>query len=136
MDAAGMQRATTDQEIQPTADRDGEETNRDRRMPGVCGVHHVKLPVHDPAISRDWYVRVLGFEQEIEFVEEGVMMGVALRDPRSGFRFAVRRAPDRAEALQGFDPVALAVTTRAELDAWIAHLDAQGIEHGPVMNGH
>lgn len=41
------------------------------RPPGICGVHHVKLPVRDPAISRDWYVRVLGFKQEVEFVEEG-----------------------------------------------------------------
>lgn len=106
------------------------------RRPGICGVHHVKLPVRDPGISRDWYVRVLGFEQEIEFVEEGVLMGVALHDPHSGVRFAVRKAPERAESWEGFDPVALAVSTRAELDAWVNHLDVEGIEHGPVMNGH
>ena len=105
-------------------------------MPELCGVHHVKLPVRDPAISRDWYMRVLGFEQEIEFVEDGVLMGVALRDPHSGLRFAVRRAAERAEKLQGFDPVALAIATRAELDRWLAHLEAQGVEHSPVMNGH
>lgn len=106
------------------------------RCPGICGVHHVKLPVRDPAISRGWYVRVLGFHQEIEFVEEGVLMGVALHDPGSGVRFAVRRAPERAKAWEGFDPVALAVTTRAELEGWVEHLDAEGIEHGPVMDGH
>jgi hypothetical protein len=32
--------------------------------------------------------------------------------------------------------VALAVTTRAELETWVEHFDAEGIEHGPVMNGH
>ncbi|GAC1520287.1 MAG: VOC family protein [Chloroflexota bacterium] len=122
--------------IQQTVKLDGEVRNRDTRVPSMCGVHHVKLPVRDPAISRDWYLRVLGFEQDIEFVEDGVLMGVALHDPRSGVRLAVRRAPERAESWQGFDPVAFAVTTRAELDVWVEHLDAEGIEHGPVMNGH
>jgi catechol 2,3-dioxygenase-like lactoylglutathione lyase family enzyme len=65
------------------------------RRPGTCGVPHVKLPVRDPAISRDWYGRVLGFEQELRFVEEGALMGVALHHPRSGVRVAVRRASGR-----------------------------------------
>jgi catechol 2,3-dioxygenase-like lactoylglutathione lyase family enzyme len=106
------------------------------KRPGICGLHHVKLPVRDPTVSRDWYVRVLGFEQEIEFVEKGVLMGVALHDPRSGVRFAVRRAPERTGAWEGFDPVAFAVSTRAELEAWVEHLDTEGVEHGPIMNGH
>jgi len=108
----------------------------DTRIPEMCGVHHVKLPVRDPAVSRDFYCRVLGFEEEISFHEEGVLMGVALVDPRSGLRYAVRREPERAAALAGFDPVALAVSTRSELDAWVAHLDEQGVDHGPIMNGH
>ena len=107
-----------------------------RRIPEVCGVHHVKIPVRDPAASRDFYRRVLGLEEEISFHEEGVLMGVALVDPRSGVRYAVRREPERADALRGFDPVALAVTTRSELEAWVAHLDEHGVEHGPIMNGH
>jgi hypothetical protein len=37
--------------------------------------------------------------------------------------------------LEDFDPVALAVTTRAEREAWLDHLDAEGIKHGPVMDG-
>ena len=135
MDEAGMQATATDQGIGNVAHSGREDGDRGHRTPEVCGVHHVKLPVRDPAVSRDWYVRMLGFEQEIEFVEEGTLMGVALRDPRSGLRFAVRREPERAEALEGFDPVALAVTTRAELDAWVAYLEAQGVEHGPVMSG-
>jgi catechol 2,3-dioxygenase-like lactoylglutathione lyase family enzyme len=107
-----------------------------QRIPTVCGVHHVKIPVRDPAVSRDFYCWVLGFEEEISFHEEGILMGVALIDRRSGVRYAVRREPARADALRGFDPVALAVTTRVELEAWVAHLDAHGVEHGPIMNGH
>ena len=107
-----------------------------QRIPQITGVHHIKLPVHDPAVSRDFYCRVLGFEEEISFHEEGVLMGVALIDPRSGVRYAVRREPERAAALRGFDPVALAVQTHAELEAWVAHLDEQGVEHGPIVMGH
>ena len=47
-------------------------------MPDICGFHHVKLPVTDVARSRDWFCRVLGFEPEIDFVEDGVLMGVGL----------------------------------------------------------
>jgi catechol 2,3-dioxygenase-like lactoylglutathione lyase family enzyme len=119
----------------PDGTREGGD-GMEQRIPAVCGVHHVKIPVCDPAVSRDFYCRVLGFEEEISFHEDGVLMGVALIDPQSGVRYAVRREPDRAGALRGFDPVALAVTTRAELEAWVEHLDEHGVEHGPIINGH
>jgi catechol 2,3-dioxygenase-like lactoylglutathione lyase family enzyme len=102
----------------------------------VKGIHHVKLPVHDPARSREWYGRVLGFEQETEMVEQGELIGVVLHDPRSGIRLGLRRAPEQAEALRGFDPLALAVPTRNGLDAWISRLDSEGITHSPVVQGH
>lgn len=86
-----------------------------QRMPEICGVHHLKIPVRDPAVSRDFYCRVLGFEEEISFEEDGVLMGVALKDPRSGLRYAVRRDPDRAAALACFDPVAMAVCRRSRV---------------------
>ncbi len=43
-------------------------------MAVLSGFHHVKMPVADVARSRDWYQRVLGFEQELEFVEDGVLI--------------------------------------------------------------
>src|SRR3954452_14439840 len=51
------------------------------RMAAVDGFHHVKLPVSDLARTRDWYERVLGFAVDIEFVEDGVVTGLALTDP-------------------------------------------------------
>jgi catechol 2,3-dioxygenase-like lactoylglutathione lyase family enzyme len=104
-------------------------------IPPVAGVHHVKIPVHDPAASRDFYCRILGFQEDISFTEDGVLMGVAMIHPETGIRYAVRKEPERAAALRGFDPVALAVPTRADLEAWVAHLDAVGVPHGPIMNG-
>jgi len=49
-------------------------------MAALRGFHHVKLPVTDVERTRDWYERVLGFGLEIEFVEDGVLMGVAMSD--------------------------------------------------------
>ena len=105
-------------------------------MPDICGFHHVKLPVTDVAQSRDWFCRVLGFEPEIDFVEDGVLMGVGLRQPKGKVRLALRFAPQRAVALDGFDPVALAVTGRAELECWASRLEELHEPNGGIVTGH
>ena len=95
-------------------------------MPGLSGIHHVKLPVSDVARSREWYRRVLGFEPELDFVEAGVLMGVSMVDQNRSLRLALRSSPGLAAALRGFDPIALAVTTRSQLEAWACHLETLG----------
>ena len=69
----------------------------------LSGFHHVKLPVSDVARSRDWYTRVLGFTTDIEFVEDGVLMGVGLARDGMPAGIALRHDPERAKALAGFD---------------------------------
>lgn len=101
-------------------------------MPKLAGVHHVKVPVSDPERSREWYGRVFGFVSEQDFVEDGRLMGVSMIDPSSELRFAVRREPERAQALAGYDPVALGVGTRAELEEWDRRLEELGIAHRPI----
>ena len=64
----------------------------------LSGFHHVKLPVSAVAHSRDWYTRVLGFTTDIEFVEDGVLMGVALAHEGMPAGIALRHDPERAEA--------------------------------------
>jgi len=105
-------------------------------MPGLNGFHHVKLPVSDVARSREWYERVLGFRVEIEFVEDGTLMGVGLDHPDGGPRLALRHDPDRAKAMSGFDAAALAVPTREGVTEWRKHLDNLGEPHGGVVQGH
>lgn len=105
-------------------------------MPVLSGIHHVKLPVSDVARSRRWYETVLGLEAEIEFIEEGVLRGIALRDPGGTLRLALRMQPDLAAALAGFDPLTLQVDTHAELKDWSQHLDDLGETHGGVVTGH
>ncbi len=102
----------------------------------ISGFHHVKLPVSDVGASRAWYQQVLGFQTEIEFVEEGVVRGVALvRDGAAG-GIALRHDPERASALSGFDAVALLVPTRDEVHLWRVRLDEAGEPHGGIVPGH
>ncbi|MGY1622092.1 VOC family protein [Geodermatophilus sp. SYSU D00965] len=105
-------------------------------MPALQGFHHVKLPVSDVARSRDWYCEVLGLAVDLEFVEDGVLMGVALRDAGRTLAIAVRHEPERAAALAGFDPLALGVPAREDLVAWGRRLDDLGEPHGEIVEGH
>ena len=57
----------------------------------ICAcVHHLKLPVTDLTRSREWYRSRLGYQVQAEFVEQGQLMGVALRHPRGGPALALR----------------------------------------------
>ena len=105
-------------------------------MTALRGFHHVKLPVTDVERTRDWYERVLGFGLEIEFVEDGVLMGVAMSDESGTVQLAFRCDPDRAKALSGFDPIALGVPTRADLDQWLDRLASLGERHDGIVEGH
>ena len=99
----------------------------------VSGVHHVKIPVANLGRSREWYERLLGLTAELEFRDDdGTVRGVAFH-PIGGVGLALREDPDRAAALQGWDPIAFAVHTRAELDDVVAALDRAGVPHSDVI---
>ncbi|WP_214323741.1 VOC family protein [Nonomuraea sediminis] len=100
------------------------------------GFHHVKLPVTDVERSRDWYERVLGLRVVIEFVEDGKLMGVALRDANNVVDVALRQDSVRAAAMAGFDPMALCVPTLRDLKAWQQRLDDLAEPHGGIVTGH
>lgn len=105
-------------------------------MPDLSGFHHVKLPVADLERSRRWYAAVLGLQVTIEFEEDGVVRGVALADPSGSVRLALRHDPARAATLAGFDPIALAVPTRDDVQAWAHRLDEMSQPHGGIVTGH
>ncbi|GAA3341060.1 VOC family protein [Amorphoplanes nipponensis] len=102
----------------------------------MSGFHHVKLPVADLARSRKWYATVLGLRVEIEFIEDGALRGLALTDASGRLRLALRLDPVRAAALAGFDPIALEVPARDDVQAWRVRLDELGQPHGGVVAGH
>ena len=105
-------------------------------MAAVSGFHHVKLPVSDLARTRDWYERVLGFAVDVEFVEDGVVTGLALTDPDRTVAVALHHDPARASALTGFDAISLRVPDRDGLKEWRTRLDGLGERHGAMMTGH
>jgi catechol 2,3-dioxygenase-like lactoylglutathione lyase family enzyme len=105
-------------------------------MPDLAGFHHVKLPVADLDRSRGWYTSVLGLGVDIEFTEDGVVRGLALSDPAGSVHLALRHDPARAEAVAGFDFLALRVPTREAVQNWRDRLDALGQPHGGVVTGH
>lgn len=100
--------------------------------PVLAGVHHLKLPVSDLARSRAWYASRLGYVQELEFVESGELVGLALRHPAGGPGLSLRLDPERARAAAGFDYFAIGVPGRAEIEALAAHLTGLGEDHAGV----
>jgi len=100
------------------------------------GVHHVKFPVADVTRSRQWYEQVLGLVVAIEFIEDGEVMGVAVRDPDATIDLALRLDPVRAAAMAGFDAIALRVPTRDGVQDWQRRLDDLGVLHGGIVTGH
>ena len=71
--------------------------------PVLAGIHHLKLPVTDLARSLEWYRSRLGYQLQIEFVEQGTLMGYALAHPAGGPDLALRLDQERARAAAGFD---------------------------------
>ncbi|TNC23582.1 VOC family protein [Amycolatopsis alkalitolerans] len=102
----------------------------------LAGFHHVKLPVSDVRRSLEWYERVLGFRIQLEFVEDGVLEGVALTDPGETVSLALRHDPAHVGGFTGFDPIALCVPTADALRAWQRRLDDLGEAHGGIAQGH
>jgi catechol-2,3-dioxygenase len=101
-------------------------------MDGILGIHHVKYPVSDLVRSRSWYETVLRFELMMEFVEEGIVRGVALCAPGTEVILALREDAQHAAGVAGFDPVAFLVEDRRSLQRWVEHFDHRGIKHGPI----
>jgi len=104
----------------------------DVHPPEIVGFHHVRVPVADVLVSRDWYIDVLGFASIVVEEEEDRIVGVALGHP-SGVVVGLHEAPARAEALRGFVVVGLAVP---DIDAWVDYLDRSGIGRGELVDGH
>jgi catechol 2,3-dioxygenase-like lactoylglutathione lyase family enzyme len=111
----------------------GEEIHMSGKgVPQLDGVHHLKLPVRDLARSRAWYESRLGYQVTTEFVEDGVVKGVAMEHPNGGPSFGLRLDPDRAERAAGFDYFSIGVPSKAAIEALADSLTAMGDVHAGV----
>ena len=100
--------------------------------PALAGIHHLKLPVTDLARSLEWYRSRLGYQVQVEFVEQGTLMGYALAHPAGGPDLALRLDPDRARAAAWFDYFAIGVQDKAAMDELARRLDKLGQAHAGV----
>jgi len=100
--------------------------------PALAGIHHVKLPVTDLSRSREWYESRLGYQLQMEFVEQGRLMGYALAHPNGGPQLGLRLGPERARAAAGFDYFAIGVPDKEAIDQLAARLTTLGEQHAGV----
>jgi len=100
--------------------------------PALAGIHHLKLPVTDLDRSREWYLSRLGYRVQIEFVEQGRLMGYALSHPNGGPALALRLDPERARAAAGFDYFSIGVPDKNAIDRLAARLTGFGEQHAGV----
>jgi catechol 2,3-dioxygenase-like lactoylglutathione lyase family enzyme len=106
--------------------------------PGRPVISHVALTVTDLDTSIAWYQRVFDIKQMMEEAHEGGV-GKLLTDDQFSLVFVLHHHDDNegegfAETRTGLDHVGLNVSSRADLDAWQAHLEGNGVERVPVAD--
>jgi catechol 2,3-dioxygenase-like lactoylglutathione lyase family enzyme len=101
----------------------------------IIGLHHIRVPVSDAWISRDWYMAVLGFRPVLDLEEENGVVGVVLRHDQ-GLSIGLHRDRSRAASLKGFAILGLTVENRSQLERWAAALDRAGVSRGALEEGH
>jgi catechol 2,3-dioxygenase-like lactoylglutathione lyase family enzyme len=89
--------------------------------PPLLGLRHVALYVADLTAAERFWVDVMGYEVEWRPDPDNLY----LRGGRDNL--ALHRAPAESTAGGRLDHIGLVVPTPADVDAWAAHLAAQGV---------
>jgi glyoxylase I family protein len=106
-------------------------------MATVTGAHHVALTVRDVDRSTEWYRDLLGMQVVLEHEDDTVRLKVLLH-PESGWMIGLRQylmSSDEgpfSEFRIGLDHLALAVSSRSDLQAWESVLAERGIPFTPT----
>jgi catechol 2,3-dioxygenase-like lactoylglutathione lyase family enzyme len=109
--------------------------------PPIVGFHHFSATVCDVEASAEWYQRVLGLQRiPAPFPHYGggkPGYGIVLIDPEAGISVGLHHHEGNDgqrfdETRTGLDHIAMNVADRADLDAWAAWLDSQGVPHSGV----
>ncbi len=87
----------------------------------------------DLARSRAWYERVFGLEAILEFRddEDGVVRGVVYR-AMGDLTISLRENPAAATGVAGFDPFAIMLRGRPDIEHWALRLDELGVSHSEI----
>jgi glyoxylase I family protein len=94
-------------------------------------LHHIAITVTDLDASTAWYERVFDIHPQMESPHEGGWQRL-LADPAMQLvivlhRHDVNGGEAFSERRTGLDHFGLGVPTRAELEAWQAHLEEMGV---------
>jgi glyoxylase I family protein len=100
-------------------------------VPNRPSMHHIALTVSDLDASIAWYERVFGISYRLEEPHQGGT-GKLLADDGWHLIFVLHRHDANggetfAETRTGLDHVGMMVPSRADLEAWQAHLEEQGV---------
>ena len=104
----------------------------------LSGLHHLKIFVFDLEASLDWYQKVFGADhlQALDHLDsDGTRYAAIVSIPGVRVPVQLRWAPTAANALRECDVIVLAVDSAEQLNGWIEHLDANEVEHSPVITG-
>lgn len=94
-------------------------------------IHHLALTVTDIGASLDWYQKVFDLKVVMEVPHEGGT-GIVVSDESEVLSIVLHRHDVNdgelfSERRTGLDHVGLKVESRAELEKWQAHLEANGV---------
>jgi len=106
-------------------------------MATITGIHHIALTVQDADRSVGWYQDLLGMQVLLHADEDDVRLRVLIH-PDSGVILGLRQYPARPDGAfdehrTGLDHFALAVSSRAELEAWEGVLRDRGVPFTPIV---
>ena len=98
----------------------------------------MEFTVPDPEVSAAWYQNVLGFTLRADH-RRGKVGVIVLEHPSGlvlGFwKHTPEATSDRFDEFRtGLDHVAFEVSTRDDLDDWVAHFRALGVEHSQPVD--
>lgn len=109
-------------------------------QPALTAIHHVGITVTDVEASAAWYERVLGFQHQFEeqhYRSDAGGYTIVLGPSGSSFSIGVDHHP--ANSGDAFDPtrtgldhLSFQVASVDSLQAWVTHLEGQGIPNSGV----
>lgn len=102
----------------------------------LLGIHHIAINVRDVERSVQWYGDVLGFRPLFPYDTEHFTRRILRHDSGAIVAVTKHNHPDAGtefnERRTGLDHIAFAVASQAELEAWVARLDAAGVTHSGI----